>query len=130
MNPGIEDFYIGDFRSKLLFKARTGLLEVNGRTHRWSGKSENCEYCIIGVKETIEHMIIECMGHEQERKVLIGEMKNLIGEKKWDEVKARDDEGLSVILDFECEDEMINMHRMKVVNITKVYQLKVWNKRE
>ena len=103
---------------------------VNGRTYRWSGKSENCEYCITGVKETIEHLIIECMGHEQERRVLIGEMKNLIGEEKWDEVKARENEGLSVILGFECEDETLNMNRMKIVNTTKMYLMKVSSKWE
>ena len=56
----MEKFYVVDWMSKFLFKARTGSLEVNGRTYRWSGKGENCEWCALGVKETVEHLVLKC----------------------------------------------------------------------
>ena len=129
-NPCVEEFYVSDWRSKLLFKARTGSLEVNGRTYRWSDKSEFCECCTSREKETIEHMILSCEGHENERNVLFERMKGIIGEEKWNEVESRDDNGLTVILGFECDDDDLNSNRLNIANAMKDFLKNVWSKRD
>ena len=129
-HPCVEELYEGDWKSQLLFKARSGSLEVNGRTYRWSGKSENCEWCALGVKETVEHLILKCSGHELERMNLNESMKEVIGSDKWNEFSTKEDEGLSIVLGFECEDESVNRSRMKVAEIAKTFLKSVWSKRE
>ena len=101
---------------------------MNGRTYRWSGKSENCEWCDAGVKETIEHLMIECKGHDSERKELKDMLRNLIGEK-WISVCMREDRGVSVLLGFECEDVELNASRMEIVREVKKFLKRVWSKR-
>ena len=89
----------------------------------------NCEWCALGVKETVEHLVLKCSGHERERMELVEGMKEVIGCEKWNEVKAREDEGLSVVLGFECEDESVNQYRIKVTKIVKIFLKNVWSKR-
>ena len=53
---GREKWYQGDWGGKLLFKTRSGTLEVNGRNRDTS--EQKCEMC-GHVKETVDHFIIE-----------------------------------------------------------------------
>ena len=127
--PSVEEFYVGDFKSQLLFKARTGSLELNGRIYRWSGKSEKCEWCDMGVKENIEHLIMECNGHKNERVEMLERVKDLIGEDKMNDIKRKEDRGMSVLLGFKCVDKEINAFRVEIVDAVKMFLLKVWSKR-
>ena len=79
----MEKFYDGSQGSKLLFKARTGRLEMNGGTYRWSGREENCEWCELGESETVEHLVVECSGHVRERAMMLYCLIELLGENVW-----------------------------------------------
>ena len=59
--PRKELFYDGSKRGELLFKARTGSMELNARTYRWNPEgTKNCLMCRCGDEETIEHCMVEC----------------------------------------------------------------------
>ena len=47
-------------------------------TQNWT--HYECEWCIINVKETVEHLVVECEGHKQEREELMDAVRELIGE--------------------------------------------------
>lgn len=72
--------YRGDWGSKLLFKARSGTLEVKG-----SSRDEQDQYCslCIGEEETIEHLIVACDRYEEERQGLLASVVEIIGEEEW-----------------------------------------------
>lgn len=57
-------WHVGDWGSQLLYQARTGTLEVNGR-HR-EVENQSCS-CRTGEKETAEHLIVECNNYESQR---------------------------------------------------------------
>ena len=80
--PMMEEYYDGSYQGKLLYRARSGSLEVNGRTYRWNGGRENCQNCVEMVKETIEHVIIECDRYEVERRDLMQEILNQVGQER------------------------------------------------
>ena len=128
--PGTECFYKGDMASRLLFKARTGSLEVNGRIYRWNGTSDRCEWCVFGVKETVEHLIIECEGHERERMIFIEGLIELVGLKKWNEIRRKEDHGISIASGFECGDKIVDDNRLGIVDCMKSFLKGVWKKRE
>ena len=69
-------------KESFCFRARCGSLEVNGRTYRWNGGRENCQNCIGEVKETIEHVIVECDKYEVERGELMQEIINCVGQDR------------------------------------------------
>ena len=75
-------------------------------------------------------MILSCEGHENERNVLFERMKGIIGEEKWNEVESRDDNGLTVILGFECDDDDLNSNRLNIANAMKDFLKNVWSKRD
>ncbi len=69
----------GDWGSNLLFRARTGTIEVNGRKRE--EQKQSCSFC-IGVKETAEHVIMECDGYEEKRSQLKEKVKAIISEEE------------------------------------------------
>lgn len=93
---------------KLVLKATTCSLEVNGQTYRWSKKSEVCEWFRLGEKETIEHLIIVCEGHEYERQKFIYEVIDWILYVEWSE---NNDHGISIMPSFDCCNEFLNMYK-------------------
>ena len=51
-------------KGDLLFRARTGSLEVNGRTYRWNQEvTNNCFMCKRGEEETTQHCMVECRAY-------------------------------------------------------------------
>ena len=78
--PGRIEWHVGDWGSKLLFKARTGTLDLNGRNR--NVQEQSCSLC-VGVKETVEHMMVECSRYEEERRIMIAEITEIIGEEEW-----------------------------------------------
>ena len=75
-------------------------------------------------------MILSCEGHREERTELTVQMKEIMSEGKWNEVRASEDSGLSYILGFECENEELNQERINVTSVTKKFLNRVWRKRE
>ena len=60
--PKREKFYNGDWRSRLLFSARTNSLEVEDRTYRFDeSRDKICLRCYMRVDETEEHTLVECL---------------------------------------------------------------------
>jgi hypothetical protein len=127
--PKMEEFYDGRWSSMLLFKARTGSLEVNARTYRWNGIGDECGWCNRGEKETVCHMMVECMGHEMERRLYLDTLKHVMGEILLQSVLERDDFGLGVLLGFESECVNLKCMRNDIVIRTKVFLMALWRKR-
>ena len=127
--PKTESFYDGSWSSMLLFKARTGSLEVNARTHWWNGIGAECEWCNMGERETIVHMIVECEGHNQEREHYIGMLRQLMGDELLMEVLERENHGLEILLGFESDHIDLGRMRGEIVSRMKLYLMALWNKR-
>jgi len=124
--PSWENFYDGSWGSKLLFKARSGSLEVNGRVARFTDRDVWCERCSTGgnqIEETIEHLISECDRYEDERAIFMGKLQDLNIELNWAQVREREDSGLGLILGFE------NNHK-EITGLTKEFLTTVWKKRK
>lgn len=58
-------WHVGDYGSKLLFKARTRTINVNGRNR--DEENHGC-ICRTGEKETAEELIVGCSNYETERR--------------------------------------------------------------
>ena len=71
-----ETFYDGSWEGKLLFKARSDSLELNGRIGDWRGIPTNCTKC-GEERETLEHLLLECEWYEEERIYLENKIKEL-----------------------------------------------------
>ena len=43
-------------------------MNVNARSYRWSeSRSKVCQMCDMGVDETVEHVVLECVRYERDR---------------------------------------------------------------
>ena len=120
--PERIDWHVGDWGSKLLFKARTGTLEVNGRNRE--EQQQECSVC-VGVKETVEHMIAECDMYEEYREQLIQKVTQVIGEEEWFRRINEEDGGITTVLGLYGDKE----EAKKIVEIMKVYLVQSWKKR-
>ncbi|KAG0722788.1 hypothetical protein GWK47_043887 [Chionoecetes opilio] len=80
-------WHVGDWGSKLLYKARTGTLEVNGRNREL--ENQNCS-CRVGEKETVEHVIVECNKYRSQREKLIASIVIVLGREEWDRRRVFD----------------------------------------
>ena len=57
-------FFQSNWRSSLLFKARTKSLELNFRTSRSNeGRSKIYEARRMGIDETLHHFLMECLAY-------------------------------------------------------------------
>ena len=113
-NPRKEIYYDGSFGSSLLFKARSGSLELNSRTYRWNeNQTKLCIKCNEGVEEDLSHVVIHCEKYDCARDVFI--LKVAIGRERWIEINwiENDNLGLGYILGFE------NSRSGKVIAETK-----------
>jgi hypothetical protein len=89
-----DDYARGDKASELLFKARTGDLEVNAKIHRWTpGLEKFCEVCKKNEEETVQHMIAECIGYNEEREQAMLEITELWGKKYTDSWEQLEQDG-------------------------------------
>ena len=64
-----EEVYDNTYASVLLFKARTGTLNVNKQKRHWGG-STSCHFC-ENTEEDLKHFLLMCPGYERERKEVI-----------------------------------------------------------
>lgn len=114
----------GDWGSKLLFKARTGTLEVKGRNRDITDRE--CKFC-IGERETIEHIIVECKKYDEERKVLIEKVEGIIGKEEWQKRKGNAYGGICTVLGLWKEG---GEEAKKIIKHTKIFLAKCWEKRQ
>ena len=122
--PGRIEWHVGDWGSKLLFKARTGTLDLNGRNR--NVQEQSCSLC-VGVKETVEHMMVECSRYEEERRILIGEITEIIGEEEWNKRLDEEDGGITTVLGLYSSN---NRESDEVVKCTKKFLQKSVEKRQ
>ena len=123
--PQRENGYDGTWQASLLFKARSNTLEVKERLNRWKGEDGLCEKCLRtgrNVPETLEHVITECTWYDNIRQDFSDQMSEKLGIEKWREWKE-DNGGLKYILGFQNEEP-------SVVNETKKFLAKIWNRRK
>ena len=89
--------YDGRWESVLWFRARTDSLEINGRAHHWEEREDTCRVCELGVRESVEHVVLECSRCE-ERTCLRESIENRTGMKV--EEMGREDQ-MCLILGFQ-----------------------------
>ena len=122
LQPERINWHVGDWGSKLLFKARTGTLEVNGRNKE--EQQQECSAC-VGVKETVEHLIVECNLYEEERTQLIQKVIGVIGEDEWHRRIDEEDGGITTVLGLYGDKE----EAKKLIEIMKVFLVQSWKRR-
>ena len=88
-------WHVGDWGSKLLYKARTGTLEVNGRNREL--ENQNCS-CRVGEKETVKHVIVECNKYRSQRERPIASIVIVLGREEWDRRLEQKDGALCTVL--------------------------------
>ena len=123
--PGYERAYDGSIGGELLFKARSGSLEVNKRTERWNGGRSWCTSCLergIRVDEDLEHVIVECPRYNRLRNNLEEEIIRKVGREVWENRKQEEDLGVAAVLGLENEYK-------EVVPYTKGFLRDVWRER-
>ena len=117
-----EDWYCGDWESKLLFKTRSGTLEVNGRNREI--QEQGCKLC-GEEKETIEHLIVECDSYSEERRALDKKIQCLLGDGEWSRRREESDRGIRTVLGLTN-----NHHDKTAVTHMKKFLKSVWMKRK
>ena len=85
---------MGDWGSKLLFKARTGTLELDGRNRE--GDQICC--CRAQNNETVQHMIVECSNYERQRARLMDSVITVIGREEWNRRIEEEDGAICTVL--------------------------------
>ena len=123
--PEALQWHVGDWGSRLLVKARTGTLEVKARNRE--EQDQDCSRC--GVRETIEHFLVECSNYEEERDRLIDSVEAVIGRDEWYrrlEMEGEDRGILTVLGLYGGEQES---QRQEVVRAAKEFLTQAWGKR-
>ena len=114
--PKRENFYDGDWGSRLLFRARTNSLEVGDRTYRFNDTTyKTCLRFDMRVDETVEYIMAECPAYEVDRERVIMEYKGFLGEHYFRDLVELEEKGLSYLLGI-TEDVPL-----QVVEITKTF---------
>ena len=116
-------WHVGDVGSKLLYKARTRTLEVNGRNRE--GEDPRCRSCRMGVEETVEHVIVECSSYENHRARLMTAIKAAIGEEEWVRRVEEEDAALCTVLGLYGN----RQETESIVSHTKRFLTLCWEKR-
>ena len=124
--PDALKWHVGDWGSRLLEKVRTGTLEVKARNR--DELDQSCSSC-RGVRETIEHFLVECDKYEEERGKLIGSVKAVVGEQEWRRRLDEEEDGgvLTVLGLYQGEGKR---ERESVIGITKEFLVQAWGTRE
>ena len=120
---GREEWYQGDWAGKLLFKARSDTLELNGRNR--DVREQRCQLC-NEEKETLEHFIIECEKYRKQRKILDTQIAKIIGRKEWEKRKDGEDRGILTVLGL-TNDKDIDK---RIVSHVKMFLTESWSARK
>ena len=124
--PEKIQFHVGDWSSRLLVKVRTGTLEVKARNRE--EENQDCSSCSRGVRETVEHFLVECDRYDEERAWLIRKVMEEIGQLEWDRRLLEVENGgeLTVLGLYQEERQSV---REKIIRVTKDFLVKAWNRR-
>ena len=121
--PRKEWCYTGSWSSRLLMRARLGILETNDR--KWDDNADrSCRGC--GVVESMEHVIIECDDHEEARERADLRYGAILGVERWEEFKQEEAMGMDWILGFKGDGET----RMELMDSTKTFLSEIWDLRQ
>ena len=93
--PRYERWYDGSLGGDLLFRARAQSMDVNARSYRWSeSRSKGCQMCDMGVDETVEHVILECVRYERDRNEMMQVVVTELGHNRNERVEKTGREGV------------------------------------
>ena len=109
--PEAIHLHNGDWGSRMLVKARTGILEVKARKR--DEQDQNCNF------------IVECKKYEDHRKGLIQVIMSVIGEEEWNRRLDKDNGGICTALGLYEN----NTHE-KIIEAMKKFLVKVWETRQ
>lgn len=109
----------GDWGSKLLYKARTGTLELNGRNREV--ENQKCS-CRTQVKETVEHFIVECDKYNGQRSTLINSVETVIGRTEWHRRLEEEDGAICTVLGLYGD----SVEAERIVPSTKAFLKQCW----
>lgn len=123
--PKYESWYDGSMGGVLLFKARSGSLEVAARTYRWENDGcKVCRMCDSGVDETIKHLIFECDRYDIERRTLFEVVRDEIGSECFVEMCGDSGRVVRFLLGLDAPVSSSLMYKVKE------YLIQVWNIRK
>ena len=112
--PGREPFFSGNWGSRLLFRARSDTLELNGRK-RGQGGTRWCERCgREGDREveTLEHVLVECAHYSVLRERWMNSVRNVVGEESWTQMRDGElGECISQLLGFGGRSDLAELTR-------------------
>ena len=87
---------------------------VNARTHRWNAEnSKECKGCSLHVEESVFHLIVECMGYERERIILMNVVKVVFGNDIFERWYVNEHKGMCQLLGL-CDSNSRILEAMKV----------------
>ena len=116
-------WHVGDLGSKLFYKARVRTLEVKGRNRE--GEDQRCNSCRTEEIESIEHLIVECRGYEEQRERLIAAVVEVIGEEEWARRLEEEEAALCTVLGLYGD----RQETKRLVGHTKVFLTQCWERR-
>ena len=101
---------------------RTDSLEINGRTRHWTGGEDVCGVCNLGVRESLEHVVMECSLYEKERISLRESIESRAGVR----VEEMDrEEQMRFILGF----QQVQEGKRKVLEAVRSFLERIWRVR-
>ena len=74
-------------------------MDVNARSYRWSeSRSKVCQMCDMGVDETVEHVVLECVRYERDRNEMMQVVLTELGHNGNERVEKTGREWMVVLL--------------------------------
>ncbi|KAF2350197.1 hypothetical protein FHG87_019049 [Trinorchestia longiramus] len=112
----------GDLEKLEVLQNRVGCKALSVNRHTWRWSTRLCLQCNRGVKETVEHLVLECSKYEHEQESLMDVVHEQYRENKWNARCVKEDSGMRYLvgLDEECN--------MTVVDAMKNFLMHAWNK--
>jgi hypothetical protein len=122
--PAWDRVYDGSWGAQLLFKVRTGSLELAARTYRWEGNGDLCNSCQEGVRETVEHFVVKCRAYDREREEWWRGIRAEVGNERWEQNRGDVEGFMALILGMDYTEEG------RVGEVAKEFLVKAWGRRE
>ncbi|KAF2346047.1 hypothetical protein FHG87_023197 [Trinorchestia longiramus] len=90
----------------------------NRCTWRWNdGNTRLCLQCNRGVKETVEHLVLECSKYEQKRESLMDVVHEQCGERRWNARCVEEDSGQGIEPIVSVDDAVLSSCHSLVENV-------------
>ena len=123
--PEPLQWHVGDWGSRLLVKTRTGTLEVKARNR--DGQDQECGSC-AGIRETIEHFLVECDRYEEERGRLIGCIMRTVGREEWHR-RLEEEEAGGILTVLGLYREEGHREREQIIRAVREFLVQAWERR-